>query len=169
MKKVPDLLNKIAFKLGNENSDVIEKALTNADSLTRGELGTFKEAVGAQETADGYSVDEDILKEIWDANENELKEIYGDFEKFSSSYVAIIESQMEGWADIDARAEKLGFDDTTLTDELSRQSAKTWTNVLEKVLPTGSEEGADAVNTALYDFLDGYSQEQRDAIMSQIG
>jgi hypothetical protein len=50
MEKVPDAINKVVTSLGSEGKgDIVEKALTNSDKLTKDELSTFKEAVGAGE------------------------------------------------------------------------------------------------------------------------
>ena len=172
MEKVPDAIDKAATALGGkENASVVEKALTNANKLTQDELRIFKETVGANNKGEIDSENE-VLKQLYKSNP-EFKEIYGEYTDFIKAYEGIIKQQNDSWANIEKKANKLGFDvdndGQSVISNMSAQAANTWTNLLADVMPTGTESGADEVNNALSALLAGKSQKDVDSIMSQIG
>jgi hypothetical protein len=94
MSKVPDMINKVVdkFKDGGKNGSIVEKGLTNANKLTKSELGQFVETVGTTTDENGKIVidsgEGSIFKEMWEDSsmKDELQAIYGDYETFIEAY-----------------------------------------------------------------------------------
>lgn len=164
-------------ELSPGKGSIIEKGLTDSNKLTQNELNDFKETIGYSVDNEGKSTvasdENSALKKVWDADKENLEDIYGDFETFIEEYKTIVVEQEIAWKNIEDKAGKLGFNTDengqTVISNMSSGAANTWVNLLSNVMPTGTEGAADGVNDALSAFLAGKSQEEVDAIMSQIG
>ena len=167
MEKVPAAINKAAEAFG-KNASAFEKAFAGreGENLNLRDVDKLKDI---QTDEEGKYAEEGEIAAAWKKLSQEEREVWGDdFQKFAKDYDRRIDLAREAFAEAVENMHYLGFEGegSQIFVDLSAENAK----AMSEDLLTLSAGGGDVAGykTQLDAILDGLSEEQANAVMSQI-